>query len=217
MIAVVLIVVFAGIIVFGIFFNEKAKIKRKLKKMPLRMISEVMTGEEAKISGTITYAGKTIVAPLSGRKCSYYHIQVEQKVRRGKSTHWETILNEEQEGDVVIRDGRNYAFIKATGSKSYVVEDGNFKSGFMNDASEHLNEFLTQRGIKSTNWLGMNKSIRYKEGVLEEGENVIVAGLMRWGNKSEKSLEIPSEKLLMVEAPPKGFVYFTDDSKLGGS
>src|ERR1043166_4733241 len=179
LVASIFIAVFGGIIVLAVFFNKKARIKRKLQKMPLRMFSEVMTGEEAKICGTIHYSGKTVIAPLSGRKCSYYHFQVEQKVRRGKNTHWEIIVNEEAEGDVVIRDGRSYAHVKATGSKSYVVDDSKSNSGFMKDTSEHLEKLLTQRGIKSTNWLGMNKTIRYKEGVLEEGETVVVAGMMR--------------------------------------
>jgi hypothetical protein len=203
--------IFGGIIIYRFFFSNKAIVKRRLRKATPRSMSEIMNGEIVRISGNVELPGKILTAPLSGRKCSYYHVHVERKRSSGKSHHWVDLVNEEAFGDVVIREGNQYAIISTANVKSYVLQDRHYSSGFLNDAAGHLKYFLEQKGIDTLNWLGLNKTLRYKEGILEQGETVTVAGRARWIRKSETTLNIPSEKILLIEPAEEGVVYFTDD------
>jgi hypothetical protein len=205
-------IVVLGFIGYAIFFNRKAIVKRKLRRTGAKSMAEVQTGEWVRISGSAELIGNTLTAPLSGRKCSYYHVQVERRRSNGKSTHWVDLVNEELAGDVVIREGNHYAIIKTGTVKSYLQQDREYRSGFLNDAEDHLKHFLESKGIDTVSWIGMNKTLRYKEGVLEKGEILTVAGMARWIKKAETKLDIPSEKILVIEASSKDAVYFSDEA-----
>jgi len=123
-----------------------------------------------KVVGKIEFVDPPIKAPLSGRTCAYYHVIVEQQKSSGKSSHWHTIINETNQSKYLIRDGNSYAFVEDSNLKSYIVKDKKFRSGFLNDATSELERYLQQHGKTSENLLGMNKTIRYCEGILENGE-----------------------------------------------
>jgi hypothetical protein len=198
-------------IIYGLIFNKKAIIKRKLRKTGGKRISEFQSGDVAKAIGSVKYAGNTLIAPLSGRKCSYYHVLVEEKRSSGKSSHWVTIVEEERSGDVVIKEGREYAFIEIGMVKNYLVDDKQYRSGFLNDAEHVLEKYLETHGIESTGFFGMNKTISYKEGILEEGELVAVAGKGTWKRTSELKIELPVERILVIGPDDQVPVYFSDD------
>jgi len=68
-------------------------------------------------------------------------------------------------GNVVIYDGKNYALIDNKLIESYLIMDRNYLSGFLKDTTTRLENYLNKHGHKSVNILGLNKSLRYKEGI----------------------------------------------------
>lgn len=209
---IIAVAVILGLIIYNFYFSREAVVKRRIRSAPSGKLSELLEGEVARISGTVEYIGKTLDAPLSGRKCIYFHVHVEQQHSNGKSSHWSDLVQEEEAGDVVIRDGNDYAIIQTTMLKTYLIQDRQYNSGFLNDASPVLREYLSGHGIDPENFLGLNKTIRYKEGILEKGETVQVAGRVRRIRKSETSLAIPSERIFIIEPGENEPVYFTDDA-----
>ncbi|MBS2212297.1 hypothetical protein KEM09_12850 [Carboxylicivirga mesophila] len=208
---IIFVVGFIVVIVLASFFNKKALIKRKLKKAVLKHLSDFRDGDVAKVVGTVEFADEALVAPLSNRKCAYYHVLVEQKVSSGKSSHWKKLIEEEVTGKFVIRDGADYACIGRGQLKSYIVQDRNFSSGFMNDASEQLEWYLNHKGYESENMLGFNKTLRYREGILEEGEEIAVLGKGVW--KTPQSLNLPESygRVLEIAEDADIPVYLSDD------
>jgi len=206
--AVILVVV---IIFVVIYFNKKAQIMRKLKNAPYRDIKNFTSGETAKIIGNVEFVDSALIAPLSGRKCSYYSILVEQKIESGKSSSWRTIIEEEVSSKFVIKQDSSYAFIADGKLKSYIVLDKNFSSGFLNDASENLQTYLQSKGKDSEGFFGMNKALRYSEGILEENEPIAVYGKGEWRNSEELDLPFSYERVLVITAPENDSVYLSDD------
>jgi hypothetical protein len=201
-----------GIIFLGVYFNKTARIKRKLRKSPVRSMLEVQEGEVVKVAGKITMVGRPLTAPLSGRQCSYYHIKVEQYKRQGRSSHWATIIEEEVKGDVVLKDGSSYALIDTTKVLSHLVPDKKFAAGFMNDAQGHLQAYLKKHGVDSQNWLGLNKALRFNEGVLEPGETVAALGKATWKRKGQITQDVPSERILVIGSTDDNQpVYISDE------
>jgi len=204
--AVILIVVF-----ISFYFSKKAIIKRKLKKAIGKKISDFISGDIAKVVGKVEYVGEPLIAPLSGRRCAHYYVLVEEKVSSGKSSHWNTLIEEDVAGKFVIRDGRHCAHINNQNVKSYLVEDREFASGFGNDATPELERYLNAHGQKSEGVFGWNKTIRYKEGVLEEGELIAAVGRGEWKTAEQAQLPDTFERVLEISATEQEPVYLSDD------
>lgn len=211
-ILVALIVVgVVAVAIYKHYYSKKAIVKRNLKKAAGKKISDFVSGDIAKIVGKVEYAGKPLVAPLSGRPCAYYYVLVEQQVSSGKSSHWETLIEEEIAGAFVIRDGRHCAHVNSSNVKSYLVEDREYSSGFLNDATGELHRYLQDHGHKSENFLGFNKTIRYQEGVLEQGELMAVMGRGEWKNASQVQLPESYGRVLDISSTEEEPVYLSDD------
>jgi hypothetical protein len=166
----VLVVIF---LVF--FFSRDAVIRRKLRKTPLVRLGEVTDDQEGRFVGKIGILAK-MAAPLSQRPCVHYHVKVRQKRRSGKHSHCRTIIDEHMTMDFALDDGSGTAEVQTDHVDVAVDKDAHYRSGFLNDASEQLDTFLQSRGHESAGWLGFNKTLKYAEGILEEGETVAVLG-----------------------------------------
>jgi hypothetical protein len=210
---IIVAIVIIGLIVLGIVFSKKAIIRRALNKAPYKRIHEVQNGEKARVVGRIVYAGKVLTSPLSRRHCASFHVEVQEYRRHGKSGSWVTVINDEQKGDIVIHDGMGNAQVDLA-VQSLMVQDANFSSGTFNDASPELIEYLRTHGRDSTGLLGFNKQIRYKEGILEQGELVAAVGVGTWHSARAKNLNLPNDRLLVLGPDEKGKLYITDDPGL---
>ncbi|MCW3071217.1 MAG: hypothetical protein JWO44_1107 [Bacteroidetes bacterium] len=196
-----------GLIAWHAYFNREATVKRKLKKVPGKKIADCEDGEIVKIAGKIKYVSEPMIAPLSGRKCVYYQVVVEEN-----DDGWQEIIREETGKDVVITDGTHYALIETRLAKSYLQLDKRYTSKWGKDASRSQENLLKRHGEVSTRFFGTNKSLRYLEAILEENEQVVVAGIARWKSKNEISLPIPAKKVLYISHPDKNEpVYLSDD------
>lgn len=170
-----------------------------------------MSGEIAKVVGKVEYVDKPLIAPLSGRSCAYYHVLIEQKISSGKSSHWKTIIEEEVAERFVIRDGKYCAHINSKNVKSYLVEDIEYSSGFLKDATEVLEKYLRNNGQESVGMLGLNKTLRYKEGVLEQGEIIALIGRGEWKNASQEQLPDSYGRILVISSTEEEAIYLSDD------
>jgi hypothetical protein len=207
----VFIIVFGSIFLLAWLFSKKARIRRRLKKFPFKYISDFVNGESAKITGMVEFVDVPLTSPLSGRTCAWYYVLVEQRVSSGRSSHWKKIIEEEVPGRFVVRDGNRCALVDERKVKSYIVQDKQFRSGFMNDATGTLEAYLNKHGIKSEGLFGLNKSIRYKEGVLEEGERISVFGKGEWKEAPQLGLADVYGRVLHMRAPDQDFMVLTDD------
>jgi hypothetical protein len=210
---IILIVVLIGLILFlRFYFSRKAIVKRKLKKAAGKSISGFVNGEIAKVVGKVVFAGEPLISPFSKRKCAYYYVLVERKVSSGgKGHHWETIVEEEVAGRFLIRDGNSYAHVNCKNVKSYIVQDKFYTSGFLADASEELERYLNNHGEKSEGLLGLNKTLRYKEGILEKGEMIAALGVGEWKKASDLELTDSFGYVLEINSSEKMPVYLSDD------
>lgn len=206
--------VIIGLIAVLILFSKKAIVRRALRSAPYKRIHEVQNGEKARIMGRIVYAGQVLQSPLSKRQCAAYHVEVQELRRSGKSSTWVTVINDEKRGDIVIHDGMGNALVDAHAVQTLMVQDANFSSGTFNAASPELEEYLRLHGRESTGFLGFNKSLRYREGILEQNELVAAVGVGTWGSARAKNLNLPHDRLLLLGADEKGKLYVTDDPGL---
>jgi len=211
----------AGVIVGGwyvwhAFFSRRGRAKRRLRKAERVRIADAQDGQVAKIVGTLRIVGEPLTAPLCGLPCACYETKVEQRKSSGKSSYWATIASEsDYAAELCLEDGSGTALVTLTLPQLVIKMDQHFRSGTFNDATPELEAFLARHGESSTGWV-FNKTLRYKEGLFEEGETVAVLGLCR----REPDPEVRSSgaggyreramRLCVVE-PPEGEMVLSDE------
>jgi hypothetical protein len=204
-----------AIILFSWYFGKAETVKRKIRSVQEKPIHEFTDGELGKIVGQVHIPkGPLLRAPLSGRKCSYYYVKVEEYRRSGKSSSWCDLIEEEVGDDVILKNGKHFAIVKTKIIQAHVVQDEEWSSGFMDDATPELERFLKKHSEKSEGLFGFNRTLRYLEGVLEENELVAVVGKVEWKHSSQLNHKLPAEKILLVSPHEKEPVYLTDDPEV---
>ena len=87
MIYLVFLAIVIVIAIVGYFNSDKYKVRKALETAPLVQIDRLQAGALAKVIGVVRpLEGKVLVAPLTGRKCVFFEVLVEEKVTSGKST-----------------------------------------------------------------------------------------------------------------------------------
>ena len=196
---------------YKMYFSRRAVVRRKLRSMGVKKIADIEEGEMGRVTAAVALLGRKLKAPLSGRRCSFYHVRVDEKRSSGKHTHWVKIIDEEMVGDVILHDGDNYVIVKTSLIKAFLLPDMEYRTGFLKDPSEAQIKFLKHHGHDCTDFFGMNKGIQYQEGVLEANEIVSVMGKASWKSTDEFQIKIPARKVLVLEEHEEEPVYLSDD------
>jgi hypothetical protein len=220
---VLIIVAIVAIIAIAHYYNKENRILRELKKSRSTRIHRAKQNEYVKLIGKAVGGNNLLIAPLSKRPCLYYYVYVEKKGDKS----WRKYLSAEEKQDFFLDVDGERAIIKPAMTHfdfrlRYLVFDHEDSSGTFNDAKAHLESFLKQHDKSSTGFLGWNKTLRFKEGVIEPGETIAVKGIAEWKAIEEEidginyskilTLKGIAEKKLIITDHPKGIA--SDDTSL---
>ncbi len=174
--ALVVLAVVAGvaIVAASLMWNEKARIRRELRGAPRVDLAELREGRTGRVVGRVG-EGETLQAPFTGRSCVFYEATVEEYRSSGKTGSWRQVVREAMGVPFVLDDGTGRAIVDPRGARVAVDLDMTTRSGTFDDATPVEEQFLTRHGLRSTGWV-FNKSLRYREGVIEVGETIAVMG-----------------------------------------
>lgn len=176
--------------------RDKVQARALLSRASVMSIQRALEkpGQLVKIYGELRYAEEPpLISPLSKRGCAYFQTIV--KEHKGNET-WVEILEEQRRHTRCwIDDGSGTALIELAQASVVVHLDKNYRSGSFKDAQVELEAFLRSHNMSSQGML-FNKTLSYREGVLEEGEKIVVCG------RSKLRLD-PSGTSGSYRAPPK--------------
>jgi hypothetical protein len=176
---IVVAVAVGGVMLAIWYFSPTARARRALRAAQRVPVAEALDGQLVKLVGLLRLdpAAQELTSPLTGRRCAYFEASVDQRKSSGKSSHWRTIIREQDfAGSFYIKDASGEALVEGLSPKVVLNMDAHFSSGTFDDATPRLERFLSRHGESSEGWV-FNKTLRYTEGVLEEGELVAVFGL----------------------------------------
>lgn len=217
LILAVLLVV--GVVAIISHFNsEKYKIRKLLAAAVRTPVRSLGPGQAAKVIGRVVPAESALLeAPLSGRRCVFYEVVVEERISSGRSSRWVERIRETARVDFALDDTTGLVRVPRREHMRYVAEqDSEHSSGTFNDAAPHLEEFLAKHGMKSQGWV-FNKSLRYREGVFEPGETVAVAGVVDFEDDPEGSRQPTgyreSPKRPVLRSPPGESLIASDEQR----
>ncbi len=195
----------------SVYLSRKNSVKRKLQKIRNSTISNVLEEEVAQVTGKITLAGKTLVAPFSQNPCAYFYIVIQEYHNSGKNSYWSTILEEEQQGDIIITDGTGFAIIDTSNIKAQIGINKAYTSGFPKKLSPLLSEIFSRHGYTNTADIGLSNRIKCSEIALTEHDTITAAGHGSWVNAQKLQLRVTPQMILAIKPLDGEPVYLSDD------
>ncbi|MCK5796066.1 MAG: hypothetical protein KAI47_02730 [Deltaproteobacteria bacterium] len=220
----IVVAVLIGIVLWKYVLSPRARRRRLLAQYRGVPIAQTEDGELVKLVGLVRYVegSPPLVAPLSDREGVHYSVEVDQKKSNNTNARWTELIREHATHSEMWIEGPaegERALVDLASADVELVMDGSWASGFHNDATPTLERFLARHGERSEGIL-FNKGLRYREGVLEEGERVAVLGRCireldpdpRAAGADGGYRSRPTR--LHIIAPVKHPIIVTDDAKL---
>jgi len=175
-----ILLVLGFIIGSSILFSKKNRMLRKLRKSPFKKVSQAQNGQYQKFKGKALFVHELTKSPLTNRDCIFYRVLVRQK----RDKYWRTLIEDNSEADFFLDCKGELLLIKMDQPSSFreilLENDHDVRSSIFNDATKQMDAFLEKHNKKSENIIGLNKTLRYKEGILEHEEMVVVKGIVEW-------------------------------------
>lgn len=207
----------AGGVLYYFFGTADKRLKRRILKLPIgESIAQTPENQDVRVSGTLAYLeGKPpLTAPISGRPCAAWRVIVEERRKHSESSSWHKVIDDAGSTDFALEDPSGRAIVDGTVLSLALDFDASGGQGFFNPASPALAAFMESRGVSTRGFL-LKKTLRAREGILEAGEVVTVAGNgTQMNDPSVQTGYRGSAKLLHVKALSSGELLASDDVKL---
>ncbi|XMO88177.1 hypothetical protein AAFN75_07750 [Algibacter sp. AS12] len=213
-IVIIAVMLFSIIAYLIYYYSPKTIILRRLKNLPNQRIGSLKTKTYSKIEGKALQIDTPLTAPLSKRKCVFYKMVIQKKVRSGKNSRWKTIINEEKIQDFFIeKTGERLVVLPTTNPKNYydyLVTDKTASSGLFKELTPEFEAVLQSYNIKSDTLFGFKRQLRYKESIVEVGERIVVAGYVTWEKLDNPVKDYNYSNIAAIRANGKDKILITD-------
>lgn len=144
----------------------------RLKKLPRTLLDAALG--EVKIVGKIRLLGTPLVATLSGRECCAYRFTVIEPDSEGAD---KVLVDDTKHQDFLVVDDTGQALVRMSSSAPVLDLDCSEQQTLFG-RNPALAALLEARGINA-HYDSIPRYLQADEGVLEEGETVVVCGIGR--------------------------------------
>jgi hypothetical protein len=157
---------------------KNVKRRKRIIATPTSPIAQAPGNGLVEIKGRVVPSEQGVLqTPFSGRHAVWCRVQVQELRSSGRNRYWHTIHTEVDARPFLVEDGSGqHARVMPAGANVILDKHNVASSGTFNDAAPHLEAFLQTRGLKSTSWIGFNKSMRYEEEILVPGDALYALG-----------------------------------------
>lgn len=218
------LLILGGILVLAGFATALANLKnwkrrQRILGMPTSPIAQATGNQLVEIRGRVVPSEQGVLqTPFSGRYAVWTRITVQELRSSGRNSYWHTVLSETEQRVFMVDDGSGQlARVFPLGAHVILEKSAVASSGTFNDAKPHLEAFLASRGLKSTSWLGLNKSMRYEEELIAPGDPLFALGPSRrepGPPVSDGYRMVPSSQLgMFTAAGPEGELILTNKTE----
>ena len=202
--------------VFGLyaFFQGFKWFKRKrlIEDIPTSKIRSIAMGL-VEVSGEVVVTEKNLRSPFSNNDCVYYKYTVEEYRSSGKSSRWVTIDSGERGTYFYLNDDTGFVLVDPKGAEVDIPLDFEFKSGFGTDPPEQVKQFLRSRGISFEDFLGVNKTMRFREYFIAPKDKLYIMGTAGDNPFVEEASEQAETEDVMIQKGEGNIYYISDRSK----
>ncbi|OWK38682.1 GIDE domain-containing protein [Fimbriiglobus ruber] len=193
----VLVIFLIGGVVFCILAWVIYRSRRRIAAIEGTEASDVADLDEgyAKVRGKVVALEDLLKSPLAGTRCVYFHIKIEEQrtrtvtdyssggnnsfggmTRTRTETYWVTVLDDKQAARCGIEDRTGLARVELLDAEPELNPTAHTQSGLFSSISPRVKRRLEDMYGYSTKGFFFNKTARYKETVIEEGDKLFVIG-----------------------------------------
>ena len=179
------------LIILGLimFYNslKNLKIKRLIENVPTSKARSVAMGL-AELKGKIESRNNTLTDPFDGKDCVYWHIHIQQYMKRGKRRTWVTRHKAKKQVPFYLTDQTGSVLVNMQGANSKNVKrDNEYESAmfFSDDIPSKVEDYCNKENVKLRGWLGGKKRMRFRVTYLEPNDDIFIIGSARSPNIDE--------------------------------
>lgn len=147
------------------FRSSRQWIRRKLAKLPRTPIGSLKEGELARVVGTVRPLDHTVVAPVSGVHCVYYHVVVDAQGPGG----WKRLIDQPHGIPFILEDDSGFVYVDAHRAQ-LTTQHVRFYPALHPDPM--FDRFLMANGVSPVNKAGL----RVHEMRIDAGATFCVLG-----------------------------------------
>jgi hypothetical protein len=185
-----------GIYWFIAGFRE-LKNTRIIQNIPTCKIATGAVGTNVEIQGEILRdENKILKAPITGRDCVFYSVEIQKLVRRKNSSHWVTVDQFFSDEGFIVDDGSGanaMVYVKgATIKRKGRVKTFQARSSNMSELPPNLYMSLQEKqgqlksfSLKETSWI-FSKQYRFLEWSFPPNQSIYVLGVAQSGLRVKK-------------------------------
>lgn len=182
----IIVVFFGGIATALLLYLMRLKKRMKvIGDTPLSKVGELREGL-GKVRGQVLGLEKPLISPLSKTPCVYYRLKVEEQRSRTishgphggthRQNYWHAVVDDKQAVRCAIEDQTGRANVELLEAEMVLDTSAHETSGMLRDAPPELREWLWEQHGYSTKGLLFDKTVRYSEQIIQQGDVLFVLG-----------------------------------------
>lgn len=165
------------------FYNslKNLKLKRLIENVPTSKMRSVAMGL-VELKGKIEVSDKVLEDPFDKKKCVFWRVHIEERVKRGKHGRWITRHKAKGQVPFFISDESGSVLIKLEGANmDDVKRDSQYETALLFSDKLPLNvrNYCNKNRIRFRGLFGGKKRMRCRMTYLEPNDNIYVLGHAR--------------------------------------
>ena len=174
------ILLFGGLYMFYVSLKN-LKLKRLIENIPTSRMRSVAMGL-AELKGKIEVNNKILEDPFDKKKCVFWRVHIEERVKRGKHGKWITRHKAKDHVPFYISDESGSVLVKLKGANmDDVRRDSQYETALLFSEKLPLNvqNYCNKNRIRFRGVFGGKKRMRCRITYLEPNDNIYVLGHAR--------------------------------------
>ncbi len=199
---------------FGAYFFMKGfewfRRKRLIEGIPTCKVRSIAMGL-VEVAGTAK-PKKLLKGPFSGKECVYYKYAIEEYRRTGKHSRWVKVKEGSSKERFYLEDDTGQVLVDPAGAEIDIPLDYESESGLGKDPPETVKNFISSAGLSHEGFLGMNKTMRYREYHIAPRDTLYVVGTADDNPEVEEGIAVKGHEDVMIGKDDNWF-YISDTSE----
>jgi len=162
----------------GLFFSgfRQLRLRRLIENIPTSKIRSLAMGLVEVFGEVIPAKNNIQKSPFSNKDCVFCYYTIEEYRHSGRHSQWVTIKQEKIMSDFFLKDDTGLVLVDPNGANIDIPIDYEYSSSYGKDPPTSIKQFLKSNNLSFEGFLRANKTMRYREYLIEPGDRLYIMG-----------------------------------------
>ncbi len=201
---------FCGLYLFYRGFKDLQK-KRMIENTPTSKIRGLAMGIIEIYGTVIPSPGNLLKSPLTQKECVYYRYTIEEYRSSGKRGRWVIVKSAVESNYFYVKDETGMVLVWPKDADIDIPPDFSFESGLGKDPPPQIKQFLKTNNLSFEGFLGINKSMRYKEYYIAASDKLYIMGTAGKNPFTETATNTNNQAGIMIQKGTNNKFFYISD------